>query len=189
MIFKISGLTWGIVSLSPVICGSNRYVPPPIQTRLTYCPRCIYSSILGYSRCLPLFKFFTVNDSNHSTVCESFYGSVCPSHAKIRLRYFCEKQFCVRKKNSSSLSMNSMITWKHGPTYWIIEHVDKMVKKTEQKMPSNLPRGRHKTFLNNLSNSHNFVTFIVFFNSTRVWACTWLVLCSLEQKVLFIQSW
>ena len=30
-------------------------------------------------------------------------------------------------KSYLSLSMNSMITWKHGPTYWIIKHANKMV--------------------------------------------------------------
>ena len=38
----------------------------------TDCPRFFCSCILRYSRCLPLFKFFIVNDSNHSTVCRSF---------------------------------------------------------------------------------------------------------------------
>ena len=58
---------------------------------------------------------------------------------------------------------------KHGPTYWIIEHADKMVKKTEQ---TNGPKiqSKHsleeatKHFSNSpLSKSHNFVTFIFLF--------------------------
>ena len=43
-----------------------------------------------------------------------------------------KKQFYVRKSNSS-LSIYSIITWKHGPTYWIIQHANKMVKTIEQR--------------------------------------------------------
>ena len=87
-----------------------------------------------------------------------------------------------------------MITRKHGPANWIIEHADTMVKTTEQrnqKIQSKLSWGQHKTFLKTLSKSHNFVTSIIFFNSMKVWACTWLVLCCLlnEQKVLIIEPW
>ena len=56
---------------------------------------------------------------------------------------------------------------KHGPTYWIIEHADKMVKTIEQETAKNtkqtLPWGRHKTSVKTFSKSHNFVTFIFLF--------------------------
>ena len=46
-----------------------------------------------------------------------------------------------------------------------MQHANRMVKTTEQsrqKNQSELPLGRHQTFLKTLSRSHNFVTFIVF---------------------------
>ena len=161
MIFKISGMTWGIVSLSPVICGSNRCVPPPIQTRLTDCPRCIYSCILGYSRCLSLFKFFTVNDSNHSTVCWSFCGSVLPmlilgSNTFAKNNFVSEKKlflaFYELHDNMKAWTdlLNNRTRRQNGQNNWT---------KNAKQPPLRTPQ----TFLNNLSKSHNFVTFIVVF--------------------------
>ena len=54
---------------------------------------------------------------------------------------------------------------KHGPTYWIIEHTDKMVKTAEQRNGQKIQSNHSledatRTFLKTLSNSHNFVTFI-----------------------------
>ena len=66
-----------------------------------------------------------------------------------------EKQFCVRK-SSSSLSLNSMITWKREATYWIIEHTDKNGQNNWTKKPKNAKQtswGRHKTFLKIMSKS------------------------------------
>ena len=54
-----------------------------------------------------------------------------------------------------------------------MEHAYKMVTTSEQRNPpppkkSKLPWGRHKTFLKTLSKSHNFVTFVFFFNLMKV---------------------
>ena len=82
--------------------------------------------------------------SSDSISCTSSWREFCRSDSwsfhiwqiiqpirKIGYNNSCEKQFCVRK---SCLSL-FMITRKHGPTYWIIEHADKMVKTTEQREP------------------------------------------------------
>ena len=49
---------------------------------------------------------------------------------KLIIRKLMRFQYLLWKtsfKSYLSLSMNSMITWKHGPTYWIIKHANKMV--------------------------------------------------------------
>ena len=70
---------------------------------------------------------------------------------------------------SLKLSIIRILESKHGPTYWIIEHADKMVKTTEQTNGPKIQRKHSleeatKHFSNSpLSKSHNFVTFIFLF--------------------------
>ena len=81
-----------------------------------------------------------------------------------RFRYLLWKRIF---KSYLSLSMNSMITWKHRPTYWIIEHANKMVKTTEQRnqkqYKANSLEDALKHFSKPCQNKYNFLTFIVFF--------------------------
>ena len=79
------------------------------------------------------------------------------------VRLFLQANACNQLR-PLKLTIIRILESKHGPTYWIIEHADKMVKTIEQETAKNtkqtLPWGRHKTFLKTFSKSHNFVTFI-----------------------------
>ena len=100
MIFKIPGLTWKIVSLSPMICIKS--LPSSAQsdqTRLTRTAHDVFIRVFCSIR-----DAFLFSSSLSSTIpiilrsAEVNLGSVCVSHAKLRFQYFLRKTILCQKK-------------------------------------------------------------------------------------------
>ena len=187
--------------------GSNRCVPPPIRFKPdTDCPRC--SCVLRCSRCLFLF-WISLSSTIIAIIllsAEVFGGSVCPSlifssdnisfksswrefcrsdswsfhiwsiiQPILKLDYnnSCEKQFCGRK-SCLSLCMVTQKAW----TSLLNNRTRKWWKQLNKE-----------TIRNKQTDAIENATKVFFFFSMKVWVCPWLMLCSLEQNVLIIESW